>query len=107
MNDLLSLESFSSQEGEFFSVQPRPPTSAGPTQTLLDLVAIANQAYRAHCGHMVWACWQPAGASEPDWKQVDRIRSGTMLVMMDQPGAKMLMKELQEETFPTTSGVQT
>ena len=53
----------------------RPPPAS---QTLLDLMAIATTAHRHKVGNIIWACWQPCGANEPNWKAIDKIRSGEM-----------------------------
>ena len=54
-----------------------------------DLVRISVKAKACGRGDVVWLCWQPCGANDTP-QRVDRISSGTMLVLVTPAGARML-----------------
>ena len=54
-----------------------------------DLVKISVKAKACGRGDVVWLCWQPCGANDTP-QRVDRISSGTMLLLVTPAGARML-----------------
>ena len=66
-----------------------------PTKPLRDLVKMSILAHREQRGDIIWACWQPGGAGVAI-KDIRRINSGAMLIMVTPDGADKIGAQLNK-----------
>ena len=72
-----------------------------PQKRLVDLVRMSIAAHRKGHGDIVWACWQPGGAGVKI-KDVRRINSGAMLLMITPRGANTIAQQIDNDSASST-----
>ena len=85
------------QAGTWYLIPGKAPDAAfrQPTKHLTDLVKMSILAHREKVGNIIWACWQPGGAGAKI-KDIRRVNSGAMLIMVTQDGADSMDAQLNK-----------
>ena len=93
------------QAGTWYEIPHKAKSKAfaTPKQKIVDLVKMSILAHRCGRGNIVWACWQPGGAGS-EIRNIKRVNSGTMLVMLNRVGANTLSQQMDIDSASTPQG---